>query len=400
MIALNLITNLKYAPVIRYQPATNFLLSKHMIDNRHSDIRSIHTIKRRKRYPFFWLQDKYRAYYDEQLTGENERKFQEFLKTKYSVSQSGSPLKLLPWSSEQIWQPHIRRAGVLGKKLGNYTLWSKEGKRITTTLVQILDNHVISYQSPEEFQTLARPVDKARFPNLGRLTVGSESADPRLFTAEYNGLFSESGVMPKRKLTRFMISHESRLEPGTPLLATHFRPGMFVTLYGKTIERGPSGVRDRYALKLGQKTHGTTKSHNRIGSIGRGRKECGPLKGRRMPGHDGGERIMLRNLRIWRINTKYNLLWLSGGSVPGEIGSYTNIIDSISEKNLDILKSNPPPFPTISYEDHIKLDENLYDPSIHLFEEPSLEFEETEEEKRQIALLEKKGKAKTAQKFK
>lgn len=84
MIALNLITNLKhYVPIIRYQPATNHLLSRYMIDDRHGDIQSIHTIKRNK----------------SSSSVDHEQKFQEFLKTEYSVPQSIRPYKLKPWSA-------------------------------------------------------------------------------------------------------------------------------------------------------------------------------------------------------------------------------------------------------------------------------------------------------------
>ena len=37
----------------------------------------------------------------------------------------------------------------------------------------------------------------------GSLVVGALSADPSKFTKDYCGLFTESGVMPKKKLVRF-----------------------------------------------------------------------------------------------------------------------------------------------------------------------------------------------------
>lgn len=54
------------------------------------------------------------------------------------------------------------------------------------------------------------------------------------FTKEYCGLFSEAGVMPKRRLARFQISPEAALQPGTPLVAAHFRPGEYVDVRGRT----------------------------------------------------------------------------------------------------------------------------------------------------------------------
>lgn len=357
------------------------------------------THKRRKRHPFFWLQDKYRKYYDENLTSRNEEFFQQFLKEKYSLDKGASPLKVEPWNSNETFIEGTQRTGLLGKKLGVFPMWTKQGHRILTTCIMVSDNHVVNYHSPEEYAKIARPVDKIRYAGLGCMVVGSDSEDPRKFTAEYNGLFNVSGVLPKRKLTRFFVTHNSRIEPGTPLLASHFRPGMYVDIYGKTTEQGLAGVRQRFKLKLGRDTHGVTKAHNRIGSIGRGRKWCGPLKGAKMPGHLGGERRISPGLRIWRVNTKYNLLYVQGPSIPGPNGSYVNIMDSrMPKKTLTVDKS--PPFPTVTMEENMKLDEELFDNEVHKASEPSIVFEITEEEKRAAAMAARKiGKAKTAQKY-
>ena len=358
------------------------------------------TRKRRKRYPFFWLQDKHHAYYDENLTPENEEFFQHFLKEKYSLNNGASPLKNEPWGTNEEYNAETTaRTGVLARKLGTYPHWTITGKRVQTTVLMVSDNHVIKYHSPEEFQELARPVDRNRYQGLGCMVVGSDSRDPRQFTAEYNGLFKESGVMTKKKLTRFLVTHDSRLEPGTPLLASHFRPGMFVDVYGKSVDHGLVSLRMRYKLKLGKKTMGTTKAHNRIGSIGRGRKWCGPLKGRRMPGHFGHERVIMPGLKVWRINTKYNLIFLQGPGVPGELGAYVNLMDSrMPKKTLKELNITPP-FPTATLEENSKLDEELFDVQLHKPTDPSIVFEITEEEKRAAARAERAGKAKTAQKI-
>lgn len=356
------------------------------------------TKKRRKRYPFFWLQDKYRAYYDENLTPENEQFYERFLKDKYSLGSTKTPLKTEPWDVNETFREGIQRTGLLGKKLGVIPMWDNKGKRILTTCLMVSDNHVIKYHSPQEYSKIGRPVDRKRYTGLGCIVIGSDSRDPRTFTAEYNGLFNESGVMPKKKLTRYFISHEARIEPGTPLLASHFRPGMFVDIYGKSKDQGLKSLKVKYKMKLGRKTHGVTKAHNRIGSIGRGRKNCGPLKGRRMPGHHGGERKIIPGLRVWRVNTKYNLIYVQGPGIPGETGCYVNIMDSrMPKKTLN--EQSPPPFPTVSVEENNKLDVELFDTKIHKPSDPSIIFEITEEEKRAAALAARReGKAKTAQK--
>lgn len=323
------------------------------------------------------------------------------MKNKYSLANGASPLREAPWdTANESFTEDTRRVGLLAKKLGTMPQWTKDGRRIITTCLLVSDNHVIKYHSPEEYAEIGRPVDRKRYAGLGCAIVGADSRDPRQFTAEYNGLFKESGVMPKKKLTRFFITHNARLEPGTPLLATHVRPGMFVDVFGLTRDHGFVGLRMRFRLKLGRKTLGTTKAHNRIGSIGRGRKWAGPLKGKRMPGPMGHERRIAPGLRVWRVDTKYNLIYVSGPGVPGAIGSYVNIMDSRMPMKTFAELNITPPFPTTTLEESAKLDDELFDKDIHRHSDPSIVLEISEEEKKAAALAAKRvGKAKTAQKI-
>lgn len=128
----------------------------------------------------------------------------------------------------------MMRCGLIARKLGHYPLWLKNGKRIDTTILQIADNHVVKYTPPEMYNPTQRKPLK-NYERLGCLLVGSESIDPNLLTANYAGLFKDSGVMPKRNLSRFLVSPEAELLPGTQLNATHFRVGDFVDVRGKTL---------------------------------------------------------------------------------------------------------------------------------------------------------------------
>lgn len=131
------------------------------------------------------------------------------------------------------WRKGLRRTGLVARKLGHLPLWLKNGKRIDTTILQIADNHVIKYIPPGMFDpTQKKPLQKIR--GYGCLLIGSEAIDPNLLTANYIGLFKDSGVMPKRNLSRFIISPEAAILPGTQLNATHFRVGDFVDVRGKT----------------------------------------------------------------------------------------------------------------------------------------------------------------------
>lgn len=133
----------------------------------------------------------------------------------------------------QPWTDNVRRTGVIARKIGQYPLWLKNGEKIRTTLLQIIDNHVIKYIPPEEY----KPTQKPKASNLkkyGCLLVGAESCDPSTLTKEYCGLFKYSGLMPKRHLVRFLISPSAAVPVGTPLNVSHYRVGDFVDVRGKT----------------------------------------------------------------------------------------------------------------------------------------------------------------------
>lgn len=133
----------------------------------------------------------------------------------------------------QEWSKGLRRTGLIARKIGQYPLWKKDGTKIRTTLLQIVDNHVIKYIPPEEYKPAQVP-DVKKLSNFGCLLIGSESIDPTLLTKEYTNLFKDSGVMPKRNINRFIISPQAELLPGTQLNVTHFRVGDYVDVRGKT----------------------------------------------------------------------------------------------------------------------------------------------------------------------
>ena len=99
----------------------------------------------------------------------------------------------------------------------------------------MVDNHVIKYIPPEEFspmKTSEKMWKEKR--KLGCMLVGSETIDPSTVTREYCGLFNSAGMLPKRYLSRFMVSPESYIPPGTPLFATHFKVGDYIDVRAKT----------------------------------------------------------------------------------------------------------------------------------------------------------------------
>lgn len=69
--------------------------------------------------------------YPENITPENESFVKEVIQEQFS-----SPLKLPPWERGE-WNKKSLRCGVIAKKIGIYPMWTKDGKRLLTTLLQV-----------------------------------------------------------------------------------------------------------------------------------------------------------------------------------------------------------------------------------------------------------------------
>jgi len=335
--------------------------------------------------PFCWQKEQYRKP-TEKLTLENKQFLDEVVSDRLGVQrqhrQTSSPLLVEPWAAGER-QINSRRTGVIAQKIGLYPHYSKDGKKFTTTLLQVVDNHVIKYHSPEEYAEMEQ--GKKRFRKniklsgrLGCLVVGAESSDPRLYTKDYCGLFTEAGVLPKKKLSRFFITADAAIQPGTPLTAGHFRPGDYVDVWGKTIDHGFQGVMKRHKFKGMPASHGVTKTHRRGGNVGYGGEKQRIWPGTRMPGHMGSNRVVQRALKIWRVNYKYNVLFVHGPAIPGPTNSWVLIYDSV----FDNLRRNPepsdyPPFPTISEEDEKTLPDEAYAEDLHHYSLSSYNYSES-----------------------
>ncbi|XP_055298649.1 39S ribosomal protein L3, mitochondrial [Sitodiplosis mosellana] len=336
--------------------------------------------KPRKRNPVWFVRQK-RTIHEDFVTEENKKFVTEVLNDRFGVptlikgaqtypKNLGNLIDVQQEEKQEDWNRFQRRSGLIARKIGVVPVWRKDGTKMTTTMLQIEDNHVIKYFSPEEYT----PAHQPRVKNLrkfGCVLVGAGSADPSLFTKEYCGLFRESGVLPKRHLGRFLVTPNAKLLPGTPLNVTHFRVGDFVDIRGKTVDRGFQGVMKRWGFKGMPATHGVTKTHRRPGNIGSGGAKARVWPGQKMPGHMGNRHRKLKGLQIVRINKEYNVMWVTGQNVPGEHNNFVYIYDTILPLKRNIIQ---PPFPTRFDDDGGEVD--VFADGFHDFRNPTIFYED------------------------
>lgn len=95
--------------------------------------------------------------------------------------------------------------------------------------------------------------------------------------------------------------------------------GEKVDVFGKTIGRGFAGVVRRHGFTGGAASHGSMMG-DRPGSVGHLRTSGMVIKGKRLPGHMGTAKRVMRKLEVVMMEESTNTL-LVKGSIPGKSGS-------------------------------------------------------------------------------
>ena len=125
----------------------------------------------------------------------------------------------------------------------------------------------------------------------------------------------ESGFM-SRTLREMPADDVSEFSVGDVLKADVFETGERVDVVGTSKGRGFQGGVKRHGFAGGPKTHGQSDRLRAPGSIGSSATPGRVLKGMRMAGHMGHERVTVQNLEVMRVDPERNLLLIKG-SVPG-----------------------------------------------------------------------------------
>jgi large subunit ribosomal protein L3 len=132
------------------------------------------------------------------------------------------------------------------------------------------------------------------------------------------GHFDKAQVAPKRHLHESRIPAEdaTKWEVGHEVKVDVFAKGQRVDVIGTSKGRGTAGVVKRHHFAVKKESHGTHEGFRLPGSIGPGSYPGHVIKGLRMPGRLGNERVTTRNLVVARVDAERNLL-LVRGAVPG-----------------------------------------------------------------------------------
>jgi large subunit ribosomal protein L3 len=201
--------------------------------------------------------------------------------------------------------------GLIGKKIGMTQQFDDAGNVIPVTILKAGPCTVIQKKTAEKDGYVAlqlgfveeRSVRKPRKPQIGH--------------------FKRAGVPVVKKLQEVGCSDLAAIKEGDQVLVDIFEVGETIHVVGTSKGKGFAGVVKRHHFAGGGAAHGSM-FHRAPGSIGASSYPSRVVKGMRMGGHMGDERVSVRKLKVVATDKDQNLL-LVKGAVPGAKGGYVLI---------------------------------------------------------------------------
>lgn len=126
-----------------------------------------------------------------------------------------------------------------------------------------------------------------------------------------------------RWLKEFRIDSSVGFKRGDEVKLIDFKSGDKVTVTAISKGKGFQGVVKRHGFHGGPKSHGQKDRHRAPGSIGASFPEH-VIKGMRMAGRMGADRVTVKNLEIAEIDKENNLIAIKG-AIPGRRGTLVMI---------------------------------------------------------------------------
>jgi large subunit ribosomal protein L3 len=199
-------------------------------------------------------------------------------------------------------------SGLIGKKVGMTSMFDADGKNIPCTVIEAGPCTV----------TQVRTLEKEGYESI---QLAFDDKKEKNTTKAIKNHLAKANCTPKKKLAEF-TRFENRKQFGDVLHVDVFEEGEYIDIVGISKGKGFQGVVDRHGFSgVGGATHG---QHNRLrapGSLGASSWPSRVMKGMRMAGRTGGDRVKAINLQVLKIMVDKNIIVVKG-SVPGAKGSY------------------------------------------------------------------------------
>ena len=205
---------------------------------------------------------------------------------------------------------------ILGRKLGMTQIFTEEGQVVPVTVIEAGNNVVLQNKTVEN-------------DGYDAVQLGFGEMKEKNVTKPMKGHFDKAGVKPVRFIRELRLASASEYKVGDTIGVDVFNAGDVVDVTGTSKGKGFAGTIKRHNFACGPMGHGS-KSHREPGSTGA--MISGPggrvLKGKKLPGHMGHEKVTVQCLTVARVDADKNLILIKG-AVPGPKKGFVVIKDTI-----------------------------------------------------------------------
>lgn len=191
--------------------------------------------------------------------------------------------------------------GILGRKLGMTQVFTKSGKLIPVTVVEVEPNIVTQIKTIEN-------------DGYEAIQLGFDTKREKLATKPEMGHTNKAETTPKRFLREIRGVNIADYQMGQEVKADIFTSGEVVDVTGTTKGKGFQGVIKRHNQSRGPMTHGSH-YHRGPGSMGT-MLPMRVFKGKKLPGHMGTLTVTIQNLEVVKVDMENNLILIKG-NIPG-----------------------------------------------------------------------------------
>ncbi len=203
---------------------------------------------------------------------------------------------------------------IIGKKIGMTQLFLEDGRLIPVTVIEAGPCTVVQKKEVEK-------------DGYSAVQVGFCDVDAKKLNKPMKGHFEKGGVAYKKVLKEFQLDNAAEMNVGDELKADVFAQGDRVDVSGISKGHGFSGTVKRWGTHRGPMSHGSG-YHRGVGSMGACSYPGKVMKGKKLPGHFGVEKVTIQNLDVVRVDSDKNLI-LVKGAVPGPKGGIVTIKNTV-----------------------------------------------------------------------
>ena len=208
--------------------------------------------------------------------------------------------------------------GILGRKKGMTQVFTKSGKLVPVTVIEVGTNVVTQIKTAETdgYEAIQLGFSEVKEKNTTKASIGHTN---------------KAKTTPKRFFKEIRGVETANYTLGQEIKADLFEVGEVVDVTGTTKGHGFQGVIKRHNQSRGPMGHGSH-YHRRPGSMGTMRP-MRVFKGKKLPGHMGQLTVTIQNLEVVAVDLENGVI-LVKGNVPGAKESLVVIRTAVKNENV------------------------------------------------------------------